>query len=60
MAVLVDVDADSGCPWDGDVMCSACKMIFTVSWKHRADVDGVSYCPFCGEEIDSVEPKGGA
>ena len=47
MAVLIDVDNDS----DADAMCSECSAVFALQYKRAYGVE-LSYCPFCGEELE--------
>ena len=45
-----------------DVKCSTCGIVFTVIWNRKIEsvyrsvvFDKIEYCPFCGDEFESVE-----
>ncbi len=45
MAVLIDLEGDS----DFSVMCSECSAVFELQYKRGFEL---SYCPFCGDELE--------
>ena len=64
MAILIDVDLDP----DFNVMCSNCDVKFYLVWERKSGTAILSYCPFCGEELEdeisdppskrnSIDPK---
>lgn len=48
MAVLINAERGD----DNEVMCSVCSAVFTIIWRRSADVIGINYCPFCGDELE--------
>lgn len=50
MAVLTNVG-------DDEVQCSECDVVYAVIFQRNVVYDRVEYCPFCGDEIEDVEPE---
>jgi hypothetical protein len=48
MAVLIDVEYDP----DFEVMCSNCTVKFILVWARQGGIAILSFCPFCGEELE--------
>lgn len=47
----------AGCPFD-DVpahQCDGCDVVFTLTWNRDPVYDRPEFCPFCGDEIESIE-----
>jgi len=52
VAILTPIDLDMGVNPDFDVMCSSCEVIFHLIWEQQSGAAILSYCPFCGEELE--------
>lgn len=50
MAKLLMINED-----EGELECSECGVQFTLSWVRDPTVDGIRFCPFCGEEVAAVQ-----
>lgn len=37
-----------------EMECDACDVRFTLYWQRKAYTTQVSFCPFCGEEVDET------
>lgn len=37
--------------------CDSCSTTFGIMWNYDGFTSGISYCPFCGEEVEEDDDE---